>query len=140
MAELSTYMRDRIVNFMRNVAITGEAAVYVGLFCAASTDEGDLAALDAELKAGTITKEVSGGSYARELVGLAAPSDGVSANAADITFTTATGNWGTVTHVALMDALTAGNVCMWSRLDAFKAVNSGDTFKMNADDLDVTVA
>lgn len=129
MAELSTYMEDRIVNFMRNVAITGEAAVYVGLWTA---DDG--------LEANTQTSEVSGGSYARELAGLSASSDGVSANASDITFTTATGDWGTVTHVALLDASTGGNVIMHSALDASKTVNSGDTFKINAGDLDVTVA
>ena len=55
MAELSTYMEDRIVNFMRNVAITGEAAVYVGLWTA---DDG--------LEGNTQTSEVSGGSYARQ--------------------------------------------------------------------------
>jgi len=129
MAELSTYMEDRIVNFMRNVAITGEAAAYVALFTA-----------DNGLEAGTITGEVSGGSYARELAGLSASSDGVSANAADITFTTATASWGTVTHVALMDAITAGNVIMYSILDASKTVGDGDTFKINTGDLDVTIA
>ena len=129
MAELSTYMEDRIINFMRNVAITGQAAVYVALF---TVDNG--------LEAGTITGEVSGGSYARQLAGLSASADGVSANAADITFPTATASWGTVTHVALMDAITAGNVIMHSALDASKAVGSGDTFKINAGDLDVTVA
>jgi len=129
MAELSTYMEDRIVNFMRNVAITGEAAVYVGLWTA---DDG--------LEANTQTSEVSGGDYARELAGLSVSSDGTSSNEADITFTTATGDWGTITHVALLDAITAGNVIMHSALDASKTVNSGDTFKINTGDLDVTIA
>jgi len=128
MADLSTYMEDRIINFMRNVAITGEAAVYVGLFTA---DDG--------LEAGTITSEVSGGSYARELAGLSASSDGVSANAGDITFTTATAEWGLITHAALLDALTAGNVIMHSALAASKQVDNGDTFKILAGELDVTI-
>ena len=128
MAELSTYMEDRIVNFMRAVAITGEAAVYVALFTS-----------DAGLEGGVITSEVTGGSYARELAGLSASSDGTSSNAADITFTTATASWGTITHVALIDAITAGNVIMHSALDASKTVGSGDTFKINAGDLDVTI-
>jgi len=122
-------MEDQIVNFMRNVAITGEAAAYVALFTA---DDG--------LEAGTITSEVSGGSYARQLAGLSASSDGVSANAADIEFPTATASWGTVTHVALMDAESGGNVIMHSALDASKAVGNGDTFKILAGELDVTIA
>ena len=128
MADLSTYMEDRIINFMRNVAITGEAAVYVGLFTA---DDG--------LEAGTITSEVAGGSYARELAGLSASSDGVSANAGDISFTTATAEWGLITHAALIDALTVGNVIMHSALAASKQVDSGDTFKILAGELDVTI-
>ncbi|MCH7909854.1 MAG: hypothetical protein IIB38_09595 [Candidatus Hydrogenedentes bacterium] len=128
MAELSTYMEDRIVNFMRNVAITGQAAVYVGLW---TNDDG--------LEANTQTSEVSGGSYARELAGLSASSDGTSSNAGDITFTTATASWGTITTVALLDASTGGNVIMYSALDASKTVASGDTFKMNTGDLDVTI-
>ena len=128
MAELTDYMEDRIVNFMRNVAITGHAAVYVALFTTATADDGT----------GT---EVSGGSYARELAGLSAPSPaGVTTNAAIITFTTATANWGIVTHTALYDAISGGNMIMHSVLDASKTVNSGDIFKINTGDLDVTIA
>jgi len=128
MAELSTYYENAIVNLMRSVAFT-QVAAYVALFTS-----------DAGLEGGVITSEVSGGGYARELAGLSASADGVSANAADITFTTATASWGVVTHVALMDAITAGNVLMHSILDASKTVGSGDTFKINAGDLDVTIA
>ena len=132
MAELSTYMEDRIVNFMRNVAITGQTLAYVALF----TDAASLVGLEA----GTLTGEVSGGSYARQLAGLSASADGVSANAGDITFPVATGDWGIVTYVALIDLVTAGNVLMYSALDVSKTVGIGDTFKINAGDLDVTVA
>ncbi|GAG79654.1 unnamed protein product, partial [marine sediment metagenome] len=86
--------------------------------------------------------EVSGGSYARQLAGLseATGSGGTTSNAAEIAFPTATANWGTVTHVALMDAVTSGNMIMWSALDAEKTVNDGDTFKINATELDITIA
>ena len=130
MAEFATYMENAIINLMRNTAFT-QIPAYVALFKSPASD--------AELEAGTLTNEVSGGAYARQLAGLSAPSDGVTANAADITFPTATANWGTVTHVALMDAAAAGNVLMWSLLDVSKVVNSGDTFKINLGDLDVTV-
>ena len=107
MAELSTYMEDRIINFMRNVAITGQVAMWLALFTA---DDG--------LEAGTITSEVPNAyGYARELIGLSASSDGTSSNAAAITFTTASGGaWGTVVSVAIIDSVTwgAGNVIMYS--------------------------
>ena len=131
MSEFATYFENAIVNLMRNTSFT-EVAVYVALF----TDS----ASPAELEAGTLTNEVSGGSYARQLAGLSAPSDGASSNASDITFPQATADWGTVRYVALMDAVSAGNVLMYSQLDADKVINNGDTFKINAGDLDVTVA
>ena len=130
MAEFATYMENVIINLMRNTAFT-QVAAYVALFTSTATA--------AELEAGTLTNEVSGGAYARQLAGLSAPSDGASSNAAEITFPTATANWGTVAFAALMDALTAGNVLMYSPLDANKVVNNGDTFKINLGDLDVTV-
>ncbi len=131
MAEFSDYFENAIINLMRNTAFT-QVAAYVALFKSPVSD--------AELEAGTLTNEVSGGAYARQLAGLSAPANGVTANAADITFPTATVAWGTVTHAALMDAATAGNVLMWSLLDASKVVGIGDTFKINLGDLDVTVA
>ncbi len=130
MAEFSDYMENAIINQMRNVAGV-QVAVYVALFTADTGLEAD---------SGWSGTEVSGGSYARQLAGLAAASGGASSNASDITFPTATGDWGTITHVALMDAETNGHVLMWSALDASKTVNSGDTFKINAGDLDVSVS
>ena len=131
MAEFATYFENAIVNLMRSTGFT-EVAAYVALFTDVATD--------AELEAGTLTNEVSGGSYARQLAGLTPPSDGASSNASDITFPQATADWGTIKYAALMDASSAGNVLMWSQLDATKTINNGDTFKINAGDLDVTVA
>jgi hypothetical protein len=129
MAEFSTYLENKIIDHMlRNQSFSPPSTVYVALFTA-----------DNGLEGGTITGEVSGGSYARQSVTLSAASDGESSNTADIEFPTATADWGTVTHVALMDASTGGNVLMHSALDASKTVNNGDTFKINAGDLDLTV-
>lgn len=130
MAELSDYMENAIINQMRNVA-GPQVAVYVGLFTAVTGLEAD---------SGWSGTEVSGGSYARQLAGLSAASGGASSNASDITFPQATADWGIVSHVALMDAVTSGHVLMWSALDATKDVKNGDTFKMLAGDLDVALA
>ena len=127
MAEFSDFMENKIIDHMlRNQSYTPPSTLYVALFTTATSDAGG----------GT---EVSGGAYARQAAGLSAASGGASSNAADITFPTATADWGTITHVALMDALTGGNMLMHSPLDASKTVNNGDTFKVNAGDLDITV-
>ena len=128
MAEFSDFMENKIIDHMlRNQAYTPPSTIYVALFTSATEDSGG----------GT---EVSGGSYARQAVTLSAASGGASENSADITFPQATADWGTITHVALMDAATGGNMLMHSALDASKTVNNGDTFKINAGDLDVTVS
>ena len=138
MAALSDYMEDLIINFMRNVAITGHVAAFVALFNNA----------DGTLESDSPTGEVTGANYTRELAGLIDPvTPGVSHNLADITFPTAgAGGWGTVTHVALVDHETNDtwgtnvHVLMWAALDASKDVAEGDTFKINAEELDATIA
>ena len=127
MPEFTDYLENKIIDHMlRNQAYTPPSTVYLALFTTATSDAGG----------GT---EVSGGSYARQAVTLSAASGGASENSADITFPQATADWGTITHVALMDALTGGNMLMHTPLDASKTVNNGDTFKINTGDLDVTV-
>jgi hypothetical protein len=128
MAEFSDYMENKILDQMRNVAGV-QVAAYLALFTAVTGLEADT---------GWTATEVTGGSYQRQLAGLTAASGGASSNAADITFPQATADWGLITHCALMDAITGGHVLMWTPLDANKQVNNGDTFKINAGDLDVT--
>jgi len=123
MAEFTDFMEDKIIDHMlRNQSYTPPTTVYVGLFTSAPSDAGG----------GT---EVSGGAYARQAVTLSAASGGASSNSAEITFPQATADWGTVTHLALFDALSGGNMLMWTPLDASKEINNGDTFVIEVGDL-----
>jgi hypothetical protein len=127
MAEFTDYMENKIIDHMlRNQSFSPPATVYLALYTAAPGESGG----------GT---EVSGGSYARQAVTLSAASGGASSNSADITFPTATADWGTITHCALMDASTGGNMLMYTALDASKTVNNGDTLKFNASSLEIAV-
>jgi len=127
MAEFSDYLENWIIDhILRAVAFTPPATIYLALYTVAPTDAGG----------GT---EVSGGAYARQSFTLTAASAGASSNSADITFPQATADWGTVVAVGILDALTAGNLLMWSLLDASKTVASGDTFKINVNDLDILI-
>lgn len=92
--------------------------------------------------------EVTGGSYARvqrdpldaNWTG-ASGTDGLTDNAADLTFPTPSANWGTVTHFAILDATTAGNMLIYGALAASKTINNGDPApKFLAGALDVTFA
>lgn len=90
--------------------------------------------------------EVTGGSYARVQVnqdGTTPPfwedSDtglGIQ-NQSAVTFPTATASWGTITHVAVWDAATTGNLLFHGALSASKVVGSGDTFEFAAGELDI---
>lgn len=136
MSDLSDFFENKIGDHMlRNQAYTPPATVYVALFTAATG-----------LEANNPTAEVAGGSYARQSVSLSAFSGGASSNSADVTFPTATADWGVVTHAALVDHGTntnwgtGVNVLMWDALAASKTVNNGDTFKFLAGQLEVSFA
>jgi len=127
MAEMSNHLENAIINAtLRNTAYTSPAAVYVGLY---TSDPGE----------GNTGTEVSGGSYARTAVTFGAPSNGVSTNSASVTFPTATGTWGTVTHVGILDATTSGNLLYYTALDASKSIASGDVFTISTGNLSVTL-
>jgi hypothetical protein len=98
------------------------ATVYIGLFVAAPTVAGG----------GT---EVTGGAYARVAVtnDVANWPDavaGLKSNAIALTFAQATASWGTVTHAAVFDALTGGNMLDFAALDVPKTIGNGDTFSL----------
>jgi len=128
MAEISNYLENAIINAtLRNTSYTSPAAVYISLHTADPTDAGS----------GT---EVSGGSYIRQSATFGAPSNGVSTTTADVTFPQATGNWGTIGWIGIWDAQTTGNLMYHTALDASKAIDTGDIFKIASGSLTVTLA
>ena len=84
--------------------------------------------------------EVTGGSYARKVTaaGNWTRTGSEISNNTEMAFVTATANWGTITAFALMDAASGGNFLYWGELTADKAVDSGDTARFAAGELDVT--
>jgi len=103
--------------------------IYVGLATATVTDA---------TTGSTITEP--GENYARKgHDAYDVASGGASENSGAITFVTATASWGTVTYVALIDALTLGNILFYAALDTSKAIGNGDTAKFNDGALDFTM-
>ena len=128
MAEFSNYLENALINAtLRNTSYTSPSVVYLGLYTSDPTD------------ANTGT-EVSGGSYARQAITFGAPSNGVTTNTAAIEFPQATGSWGTVGWIGIMDALTTGNLLYHTPLGASKTIASGDIFKIAIGSLSVTLA
>lgn len=129
MSSISDFWEDEILDHIFNKGAYTAPTIFVALFTAAPSDAGG----------GT---EVSGTGYARvetEAADWDAASSGALANANDIDFPEAGGSWGTVTHFALFDAASAGNMLMWAALDASQAVASGNIAKFLAGEIDVTL-
>lgn len=106
-------------------AYTAPTTLYLALFTAAPSDAGG----------GT---EVSGGDYARQTIAFTVTGDTAS-NSAAVEFPTATASYGTVTHAAIFDAATAGNILDWGALTVSKAIDSGDVFRLPSGDYDITL-
>ncbi|CAB4140653.1 hypothetical protein UFOVP684_42 [uncultured Caudovirales phage] len=128
MAEMSNFLENALINAtLRNTSYTSPAAVYIGLYTSDPTD------------ANTGT-EVSGGSYTRTAVTMGAPSNGVSTNTAAVEFPQASGSWGTVGWIGILDATSSGNLLYHTALDTSKTISSGDIFKIAIGGLSVTLA
>lgn len=131
MANMSDYLEERILNHIfRGVASTPPTNLYVALFLNNPTD------------ASTGT-EVSGTSYERKLVTFTAPTQvngqAQITNELEIEFNQAGSNWGTVTHAAVFDALTGGNMYYYGALNTPKAIETNDVLKVLANELVLTL-
>ena len=104
---------------------TRPTAWYIGLFTAAPNDTGG----------GT---EVSGTGYVREAVAFTVTGDTAS-NSAAVEWPVAGGSWGTITDLAIFDAVTAGNMIGYATLTSAKTIATGDVFRIPLGDLDVTL-
>lgn len=128
MSAISNYLENALINAtLRNTSYTSPATVYAGLFTSDPTDAGS-------------GSEVSGGSYARKAITFGAPSNGVSTNSAACEFDQATGSWGSITHFAIFDSLTTGNMLYYGALTTSKTIASGDVFKFASASVSVTLA
>lgn len=128
MSKFSNYLENALINaVLRNTSYTSPATVYVGLYTSDPADD----------NSGT---EVSGSAYARQSATFAAPSDGVTTNSVAIEYPQATGSWGTVTHIGILDASSSGNLLFHAPLTASKTIATGDVFRIASGSLSVTLA
>ncbi len=121
---------NKILDHIFNKASYAAESLYIGLSTADPLDDGSGLA------------EPVGNGYARVSVPAAnwdAAVGGMIDNNADITFPTATGSWGTVTHACIFNAASAGTLKASGALALSKAIGSGDTPKFAVGDLDCTL-
>lgn len=130
MSSFSDYTENLLLTWLLTTSsATRPTAWYVGLFTAAPSDTGG----------GT---EVTGNGYARVATGTMSISgtSTTATNAAAIEFAAASGgNWGTITHAAIFDASSSGNMLAWAALTTSRTINDGDVFRIPAGSLTVTL-
>jgi len=130
MGSFGNYLENELLDHVMGKGSYTPPTIYVALSTADPQDDASGLA------------EPSGNGYARKQTAAAdwnVAASGATDNANDITFAQATGSWGTITHFALMDAATAGNMLMHGALTASKTIGNGDTAKFAAGDLDITL-
>ena len=130
MAGFSDYLEDKVLDHVfGGNAYTAPATLYVALYTVAPTDTGG----------GT---EVTGGSYARQsgAFTVSGTNPTTASNSAAIEYPTATDNYGTVVAVGILDASSGGNLLAYANLDTSKSVTTGDVFRFDTGDLDITLA
>jgi len=115
MGSLSNFLENELIDHVfGGGAYTPPATVYLAL---ATADPGE---------AGPPT-EPSGNGYAREAITFGAAASRQIVQSAQVNFDQATGSWGTITHYAIMDALTSGNMMAYGALSVSKEVVAGNT-------------
>ena len=125
------YHQQLLDHLFMGTALTQPTNLWVGLSTTTPTATG-----------GNVT-EPSGNAYARvstadaDWAAATAANPSVVTNANAVTFPTATGSWGTVTHVTLHTASSGGAVVGFAALTASKAVTTDDTVEFAVGDLDV---
>lgn len=89
----------------------------------------------------TSGNEVTGGAYARQALTytLSGADPTTAQNDALISFPVATAIWGTITHVGIWSASTAGTLLAWKDLSVSKLVGVDDLFRITAGNLKITL-
>lgn len=130
MGSFSDYVENKVLNHVIGKAAFTMPTAYIALSTADPLDSGGGMA------------EPSGNAYARVTTSGASwttAAAGSITNAADLTFPEAAGAWGTITHFALFDAPSGGNMLGHSNLSASKIIEENDTPKFAAGDLVITL-
>jgi hypothetical protein len=133
MAQASNYLENKfLTGLLGGSNVTFSSKPYIALMTSAPSDS----------SSGT---EVSGTNYSRVQVGGAGQgnfsvnSTGTATNSSSFTFEDAGSTWGTVTHVALFDSATGGNMLLYANLNSSATIATGDIFKIPASGFTITM-
>ena len=125
--DFSNYLANKLISAtVRNITLPVITDVYLALYTTDPTkdNKGD---------------EVEAESYNRQKITFNVPVNGVTANANQVDWNTATSDWGNVGWISIMDSASGGSMLYFKALDNPKQVLSGDKFKIDAGKLNLTL-
>lgn len=117
MCSFSNYLESKILNHVFGKSDYSSPNVYVGLL-SGEPNGGDSPISEPDCPSYTRV-ETDASSWGQV-------TDGLMENAENITFSMACENWGTVTHFALFDAVSGGNVLAYGNLGPSVTISSGN--------------
>ena len=133
MTSMTNYLEGQLIaHIFRTSSFTKPGAIAIALSTSAGLDT---------VTGASMSEVANSNNYSRVLVSpgdsnWAAPvaNNGTTSNVGAITFPQASGSWGTVNSVVVVDSATygAGNALFYGVLAVAKAVTSGDTFSFAA--------
>ncbi len=128
MSAMSDYLELKFLDHFTGTASTSSpSAVYLALATATFNDDAS----------GT---ELSGNNYSRRAITFGSASSGSISNNAAVEFPAATGNQGTISHFAVFDAASSGNMLFHGAFASGKLIESGDILKVAVGSLTITAA
>ena len=126
MSAMSDYLELKFLDHFTGTASTSApSAVYLGL---ATGSIGDNAS----------GSELTGNNYTRKAITFASASSGSIASNANVEFNPATGSWGSVSHWAIFDASSSGNLLFHGSFTSAKTIASGDILKVASGSLTIS--
>ena len=124
----SNYLETELLDHVfANNAYTAPTTLYLALFTSNPADD-----------ASGTEVSTSGTAYARQSVTFTVSGNTATTNSA-VEYSTATASFGTVSHVAVYDASTAGNMIAYAALTSSKTIDTGDVFRVPSGDLSITL-
>ena len=136
------YISDYLANKLLDLAFRNQAYSAPDTYCALTT------VIITDSMTGSTITEHSGDGYARKQVNVNGGSSptwdlaasGIVDNTDNVDIGPATGAWGTVVALGIVDAAAAGNLLLYDNGVADQAVGDGDTVRFPAGDLDISMS
>lgn len=152
---MSNYLENKLIDHLfRGVSFSAPTTLYIALLTTAAVDSDTGTTISSGGGTG-VEVSSSGTNYSRVQLnpsttnwantqqsgtGVSSGSGGTTSNSVVVTFPTATGSWGTVTGIAIVDASTNGNIHFYGTLGTNKTVGTDDILQFTANQISVALS